>query len=33
MEGVPKPSSNSSDTNASNLPGLAASPYLVYNYV
>lgn len=33
IEGIPNPSSNSSDINASNLPGLAASPYLVYNYV
>ena len=33
IEGVPKPSSDSSDINASNLSGLAASPYLVYNYV
>jgi hypothetical protein len=33
MEGIPSPSSDSTDVNAPNLPGLAASPYLVYNYV
>ena len=32
IEGIPKPSSDSSDVNAS-VEGLAASPYLVYNYV
>ena len=31
--GVPSPSSNNQDQNASDVVGLAASPYLVYTYV
>jgi hypothetical protein len=31
--GIPSPSSDNQDENASNVEGLAASPYLVYNYV
>ena len=33
IKGVPSASSDNQDTNASNVEGLAASPYLVYNYV
>lgn len=33
INGIPSASSNNRDTNASNVEGLAASPYLVYNYV
>ena len=33
INGIPAPSSNNQNTNASDIEGLAASPYLVYNYV
>ena len=33
INGAPTPSSDNQDTNASDVQGLAASPYLVYNYV
>jgi hypothetical protein len=31
--GTPTPSSDNQNENASDVEGLAASPYLVYNYV
>lgn len=33
INGIPNPSSDNQNINASNVEGLAASPYLVYNYV
>lgn len=33
INGIPSPSSDNQNANASNIDGLAASPYLVYNYV
>lgn len=33
INGVPNPSSDNQNANAADIPGLAASPYLVYNYV